>query len=132
MKTEQSSYRRMPLTAEVVFCELAFDKDAEVIKTKYKDVSGGGLLLTSSQPVPLGTLIKLETKVPGLAKHVTHSFESIQNLAQKPLVAIGQVVRLEALDDGEYELGVKFLNVYPDDLKALLMLINSSDQATPL
>nr|AGS53267.1 hypothetical protein [uncultured bacterium contig00001] len=119
----------MPLEAEVNFSEIAFDKEASVIKTKYKDVSGGGLLLTSSQELPLGTLIKLEIRVPGLAKHMTHSFESIQNLMQKPLVAVGQIVRIEALDDGQYDLGIKFLNVYPDDLNALLTLINSSDQA---
>lgn len=129
MATELRSYRRMPLEAEVNFSEIAFDKEASVIKTKYKDVSGGGLLLTSSQELPLGTLIKLEIRVPGLAKHMTHSFESIQNLMQKPLVAVGQIVRIEALDDGQYDLGIKFLNVYPDDLNALLTLINSSDQA---
>jgi hypothetical protein len=45
------------------------------------------------------------------------------------LVAIGQVVRVEAMEGGGFELGVQFLNVYPDDLKALLTLVNSSDES---
>jgi len=129
MKQEQRLFRRMPMEAVVVFQELSFEKDAESVQTKYKDVSGGGLLITSSKECPLGTILKLEIRVPGWGKHHNVSFEPSHNLELKPLVAIGQVVRVEAMDNGEFDLGIKFLNVYPDDLKALLALVNSSDQS---
>jgi c-di-GMP-binding flagellar brake protein YcgR len=118
----------MPLEAQVVFQELSFEKEAQTTQTKYKDVSGGGLLLHATHQCPLGTLLKLEIRVPGWGKHQKSSFEPSHELEQRPLTAVGQVVRIEALDDGEYELGVKFLNVYPEDLQALMALVHSSDQ----
>ena len=129
MAQELRSFTRMPLEAEVIFQEIAFDKEAETVQSKYKDVSGGGLLLTSSKLLPLGALLKLEIRVPGLSQHHSTSFRLPHHLAQKPLAAVGQVARIEALDSGEFDLGIKFLNVYPDDLKALLSFINSSGQA---
>jgi hypothetical protein len=131
MQRELRSFRRMPMEAEVSFQEISFGKDAQVTQAKYKDVSGGGLLVSSSQQYPLGALLKLEIRVPGLAEHHDQNFPSNQ-LEPRPFAAVGQVVRIEALDGGGYEIGVKFLNVYSDDLNALLSLINSSDQdATP-
>jgi len=129
MAQEQRSFRRMPMEAEVAFRELSFEKDAEAIQTKYKNVSGGGLLVSSKTELQLGTLIKLEVRVPGFINYAVRATSPTQPFEQKALVAVGQVVRVEALDDGEFELGIKFLNVYPDDLNALLALINSSDQA---
>jgi hypothetical protein len=116
------------MEAEVVFQELTFEAEAQVIKSKYKNVSGGGLLLSSSQQYQLGSLLKMEIRIPGIAKYLGR-FEPRHLAANKPLSAIGEVVRIEILDSGIYELGIKFLNVYPDDLKALITLINSSDQA---
>ena len=128
MVREQRQFRRMPMEAEVVFQELSFENEAQLIQAKYKDVSGGGMLLSSVQEIPLGTLLKLEVRLPGWGKHHGISFEPSHSLEQRPLVAVGQVTRIEVLDDGEFELGVKFLNVYPDDLKALMSLVHSSDQ----
>jgi hypothetical protein len=45
------------------------------------------------------------------------------------LVAVGQVVRIETLDAGDYEIGIKFLNVYPDDQEALKKFIAASAPA---
>jgi hypothetical protein len=36
------------------------------------------------------------------------------------------VVRVEQLDAGGYELGVKFQNVYPDDLESLVKFLEAS------
>ena len=65
--------------------------------------------------------------MPGWGKHQNH-FGPVQDLDQRPLVAVGQVVRVEALEEGPYELGIRFLNVYPDDMTALLKYIHA---ATP-
>jgi len=130
VERERRLFRRIPMEAEVAFQELSFGRETHRIQTKYKDVSGGGLLLSSPLQCPIGTMLKLEIKVPGLSRHQNLHFEKTSNFDQRPLAAIGQVVRIEVLDDdGGFELGVKFLNVYPDDLRALLALINSSDQA---
>ena len=96
----------------------------------YHDVSGGGLLVHSAGQVALGSLLKLEVKLPGWGKHQAH-FGPAADHDLRPLVAVGEVVRVEALDAGGYELGVKFLNVYPDDLNALHKFIAASASAEP-
>ena len=64
-------------------------------------------------------------RVPGWGRH-QQRFGPVQNLDTRPLVAVGQVVRVEMLDAAQFELGVKFLNVYPDDMTALLKYIEAS------
>ena len=130
MPQEKRQYRRIPLGASVSLQELSFQKEGEAARTVYKDVSVGGLLVSSDKPLPLGTLLKLEIKVPGWGKH-QNRFGPPGEGDLRPLVAVGEVVRLEQMDDDAgYELGVKFLNVYPDDLAALVKYINAAPTLT--
>lgn len=128
MPSDRRQFRRMPLEALVTFQEITFTRQPESGSSVYKDVSGGGLLVHAANPVPLGTLLKLELSLPGWGRHQGH-FGPVAEQDQRPLVAVGEVVRLEALDGGGYELGVKFLNVYPDDLQAMLRFIDASAPA---
>ncbi len=130
MPSERRQFRRIPLEAHVSFQEITFTRQPETGESVYKDVSGGGLLVHSANAVQLGTLLKLELRLPGWGRHQDH-FGSTSDLDQRPLVAVGEVVRLEALEGGGFELGVKFLNVYPDDLKAMLKFIDASAPAEP-
>ncbi len=107
------------------FQEITFTRDASPEQCVYKDVSVGGLLLNSPREIPLGTLLKLEIRVPGLGKHQSH-FGPVQDIDTRPLVAVGEVVRVETFEGSHFELGVKFLNVYPDDLAALMKYIEAS------
>jgi hypothetical protein len=113
--------------ATVAFQEISFQKAPVRAQSVYKDVSGGGLLVNSPREVPLSTLLKLEIRVPGWARHQREQhFTLAPDTEDKHLVAVGEVVRLEALDSGQYELGIKFLNVHPDDWTALLKFIEAS------
>jgi c-di-GMP-binding flagellar brake protein YcgR len=114
--------------ATVGFQELSFSTAPEPATSVYADISAGGLLLSSPKAIPLGTLLKLEIKVPGWGKH-QGKFGPAHEQDLRPLVAVGQVVRLETLEEGEFELGVKFLNVYPDDQEALRKFIEASAPA---
>lgn len=125
MSAERRQYRRIPMGATVGFQELTFTREPEPATTSYGDISGGGLLLLSPREVALETLLKLEVRVPGWGKHQNH-FGPAHEADLRPLVAVGKVVRVEHLENGEYELGVKFLNVYPDDQAALLKFIEAS------
>ena len=111
--------------ATVGFQELTFTREPEPATSVYGDISAGGLLLNSPRELPLETLLKLELRVPGWGKHQGR-FGSAAEADLRPLVAIGKVVRVEHLESGDYELGVKFLNVYPDDQAALLKFIQAS------
>ncbi len=126
MTQERRQFRRIPIGAHLSFQELSFQKDPETLHTVYKDVSVGGLLVHSATEVPLGTLLKLECRVPGWGKHLNR-FGPTSEAELRPLVAVGQVVRLEKLDGDEgFELGVKFMNVYPDDLDDIMKFIQAS------
>jgi c-di-GMP-binding flagellar brake protein YcgR len=114
--------------ATVGFQELTFASVPEPATSVYGDISAGGLLLSSTSQYPLGTLLKLEIRVPGWGKH-RGGFGPVQDQDNRPLVAVGQVVRIETLDAGDYELGVKFLNVYPDDKEALRKFIEAAAPA---
>ena len=125
MSQERRQYRRMPLEARVSFQELSFHKGDSPAQSSYRDVSGGGLLLESDRAYPLGTLLKLEIRVPGWGRFQNH-FGPVQEAEVRPLVALGQVVRVEQMDSGGYELGIKFQNVYPDDLEALMKFVEAA------
>jgi c-di-GMP-binding flagellar brake protein YcgR len=111
--------------ATVGFQELTFSTIPEPATSVYGDISAGGLLVSSARSFPLGTLLKLELRVPGWGKHQGR-FGPASDQDLRPLVAVGQVVRVETLDAGDYELGIKFLNVYPDDQEALRKFIEAS------
>ena len=128
MPSDRRQYRRIPLEAHVSFSEITFSKEPETGSSVYHDVSGGGLLVLSKGPVALGTLLKLEIRLPGWGKHQAQ-FAPMADRDLRPLVAVGEVVRVEALDEGGFELGVKFRNVYPDDLNALLKFIAAAAPA---
>jgi c-di-GMP-binding flagellar brake protein YcgR len=128
MPSERRNYRRIPMGATVAFQELSFSTDPEPTTSVYGDISAGGLLLASAKLIPLGTLLKLELRVPGWGKHQGR-FGPAQDQDLRPLVAVGQVVRVENLEEGDYELGVKFLNVYPDDQEALRKFVEASAPA---
>ena len=53
-------------------------------------------------------------------------FGPVQDAEVRPLVALGMVVRVEQMDSGGFELGVKFQNVYPDDLEALVKFLEAT------
>jgi hypothetical protein len=125
MSQERRNYRRIPLEASLSFQELSFHKGEAPATSSYKDVSGGGLLLDSPKPYPMGTLLKLELRVPGWGRYQNH-FGPTQDADARPLVALGMVVRVEQMDTGAYELGIKFQNVYSDDLEALTKFLEAS------
>lgn len=125
MGQERRHYRRIPLEAALSFQELSFHKGEAPAVSSYRDVSIGGLLVESPRVYALGTLLKLEIRVPGWGRFQNH-FGPVQDAEVRPLVALGMVVRVEQLDSGGYELGVKFQNVYPDDLEALMKFVEAS------
>lgn len=125
MGQERRHYRRIPMEAALSFQELSFHKGEAPAVSSYRDVSIGGLLVESPRVYALGTLLKLEIRVPGWGRFQNH-FGPVQDAEVRPLVALGMVVRVEQLDSGGYELGVKFQNVYPDDLEALMKFVEAS------
>ena len=127
MRQDKRQFRRIPIGASVKIQELSFQQGAGATSTVYKDVSAGGLLIESAKAIALGTILKLEIKIPGWGKTQNRFATPAEGEEVPPMVAVGKVVRLEELDGDEgFEVGVKFTKVAPDDLEALLKFINSA------
>lgn len=65
-----------------------------------QNISGGGILFTNNESLPLGCVSELELYIPD---------------GRKPIVALGRVVRVEECesdaDNPAYEIGVQFIHL---------------------
>ena len=93
-------------------------KSQRIIKTKCLNISPGGILLDIPQKFNVGDKVQLTLYVPGLNKYHPSFFKVFESSLNQSLVAVAEVVRVE-LKGGSYKVGIKFLNIYEDDWKAL-------------
>jgi len=123
---DKREYVRLPEEFALSFKPLEFPLDDQVeMESTMKDVSGGGILFESDTLIELGTILQVEVNLEGWYRHRSSFFKSTKEKVNEPLTVIGEVVRVEKFDDETYDIGVKFTNVYDDDLKSLLKYINS-------
>lgn len=105
--TERRSFLRLPVEIRVGLKPMA-----EVIDTKglrparIKNLSQGGILFHSAGHYPIGTTLQLK-------------LDFTRGRSRYGLAAIGQVVRCSRGRGGRHSIGVKFLEIYPDDLALL-------------
>ncbi|WP_459878446.1 PilZ domain-containing protein [Desulfothermus naphthae] len=97
-------------------------KSQRIIKTKCLNISPGGLLLDIPRRLNVGDKVQLTLYVPGLNKYHPSFFKVFESSVNQSLVAVGEVVRVE-VTGGSYKVGIKFLNIYEDDWKALYNLL---------
>jgi diguanylate cyclase (GGDEF)-like protein len=88
-KEEKRRYLRVKIQQPVLAKELNFD-ETETFMGMSKDICVGGILFENSNPLPLGALITV--KVP-----VANS---------DPIILLGNVVRVEAFDNGRFDIGM--------------------------
>jgi len=88
-KEEKRRYLRIKIHQPVLAKELDFNNSATFTGTS-KDICIGGILFENNAPLPLGALIKVKVPVNDGA----------------PVILIGTVVRVEAFDNGKYDIGM--------------------------
>lgn len=79
-----------------------------------RDISGGGVRLWVMDPLEAGELVELEITLP--------------NLVGQPILAKGEIVWSRAESDStktQREIGVKFLDIQPEDLNRLFHYVYS-------
>lgn len=97
-------------------------KSQRVIKTRCLNISPGGILLDMPEKFNVGDKVQLTLYVPGLNRYHPSFFKVFESSVNQSLVAVAEVVRVE-LKGGSYKIGIKFLNIYEDDWKALYNLL---------
>ncbi len=88
-KEEKRRYLRIKIQQPVLVKELDFHNSTTFNGTS-KDICIGGILFENNAPLPIGSLIKVKVPVQGSA----------------PVLLIGTVVRVEAFEDGRYDIGM--------------------------
>ncbi len=91
-------YKRLPADWPVKYGSSAPKTGVVLLSTK--DISAGGVALFSHEMVPVGSLIHLEILVPPL---------------QKTIRATGKILRCVRVKSGEFELGVQFEEIDPNE-----------------
>ena len=122
--------RRFPRVNQVIIIEvsplvypLPKDRGQEAMS---KNIGQGGICFSLPEPHPPGTHLNLKIGIVGWHRHKKSFAETIyEDLAMKPLTAIAEVVWCQPLSgDSGYDIGVRFVNIYEDDYKALSKYLN--------
>ncbi len=121
---ERRRYPRLDKKASLQVQILSYSPQPEQQISEYRDVGGGGMKFVSDRDYPEGTLLKIQAKVPGWGSFVG-GFQSPQENESRSLVAVAEVVRSVPSNGKRYEIGVKFVNLYESDHRALVEYINS-------
>ncbi len=83
-----------------------------VQRTSSKDIGGGGICLFADHVLEPGTCLKVSMKLPELEQPVAFTAEVVWS---EPYEVIGRTVRERAV-----ELGVRFLDIAPQDQEAIM------------
>ena len=78
------------------------------------DVGGGGLRFRASEAYPVGTLLKIETEIPGWGQKLG-VFDSVSQPESCQFVALGEVVRAASAAVPDDEVAVQFVALHAND-----------------
>ncbi len=92
-----------------------------------KNIGENGICFSTLTPYEPKTMISLEIKITGWQHHKKSVSSMLDPLATTaPLTAIAEVIWSKKLSGGRgYEVGVKFVDIYEDDYKALKKHLDS-------
>ncbi len=94
-----------------------------------KNIGRGGICFALPFPLSPGALLSLKIYLPAWQKY-KKSFAQVLNVGHpsEPLSAIGEVVWCSPVTSGtDYEIGVKFVDIYEDDYKALARYLDNME-----
>lgn len=125
MSEEGRSYDRLQMDNVVRLREYDLVGGGDTIESSIKDVSGGGVLLSSENFFDVGTLLELKLNIPGWSRHKTEFLKIDWQSTPEPLVTLGRVVRVERCRDGSYDVGVVFECIDDDHRDAVAKYVES-------
>ena len=119
--SDRRQYVRLARSFRVNLRKFEFSLAAqETVTASCRNISAGGMLLESPRAFEQGGMVQTTIRIPGLNKFHPGFFKVFENDFDQNLVAVAEVVRCEELDCAAgFELGLRFVDVYEDDWKAL-------------
>lgn len=104
---ERRKFIRLPVEIRVKYKALKEIIDTSGLKpAKVKNLSSGGILFHSDKKLSKDDTLQLK-------------LDFARGNSKYDLAAIGRVVRCSTLKSGQYNIGVRFLEIYSDDLNLL-------------
>ena len=121
---ERRKFTRLPKTYKVEIRELTFPLNKDWLPLKCVDISAGGLRLVTSCKFSPGQRLQVKIYIPGLNKFHPGFFKVFEDDVSQTLEAVAEVAWVkEILPLARYELGLRFVDVYEDDWRALHNMI---------
>ncbi len=125
--SDKRKFKRLPKKSYVKYKVIEFSPEEKPVKEAiYKNIGGGGILFETSEMLPIGTILKLEFDLQGWHKYFPGFIKPDQTSISEPIVAIGQVIRVEEIEkDKKYEIGIKFVNIDEFHQRSVIEFIES-------
>ena len=124
-QSERRKFMRLPKNYRVEIRELAFPLNQQKwLALECVDISAGGLRLTTPRKFSSGQRLQVKIYIPGLNKFHPSFFKVFESDVGQSLEAVAEVAWVkEILPLAKYELGLRFVDVYEDDWRALHNMI---------
>ena len=133
----QRNFPRLPKAVPVTISKLEYPFiAAEDQSGQLKNIAEGGICFTSVTGYEPGTRLSLKITLKGWRRHLKSVTaildDTAATTATAPLTAIAEVTWISPLPNGNgYEIGVKFLDIYEDEYRALRKYLeNLADYST--
>ncbi len=119
---EKRKFARIPKQVPINVKKLAYPlPEGPGKRGAGKNIGENGICFSTQTPYEPKTMLSLEIKLTGWQHHKKTVSSKLDPLAATaPLTVIAEVMWLKKLSGGRgYEVGVKFVDIYEDDYKAL-------------
>ncbi len=125
---EKRRHKRIDLKGHITIYPFSVNGKTKPLNGKFMNISEGGILFECPSKVGITSLLKIEFYLPN-NKALAARYREFTNVIGKKTVILGKVVREIKKDNGNWELGIQFVNMYEGDfvnLKRFLELIDKN------
>ncbi|MDM8544368.1 PilZ domain-containing protein [Desulfococcaceae bacterium HSG9] len=128
---DKRKFPRISRNIDIEISQLTFPlADAVIKKGTSINIGGNGIRFTSSEPYEPKAILNLKINIIGWESFKKPFSKFIDLSSDAFLGVVGEVVWCnENVEDGDYELGIKFLNVYEDDYNALMRYLKADSKS---
>lgn len=125
MTQERRRYFRLPKEARITCQEITYPLgQAPEFDVRMVDVSEGGVgFADAPKHFEEGQPIQVALLLQGWHRHTSEFLKYDDTSVSRPLTAVGQVVRCAQGQDGKYEVGVVFLDIWGDHWTAMRLYL---------
>lgn len=121
---DRREFNRLCKTFRVTLKKLEFPlAQQKDVVTQCLNISASGLLLECGIKYQIGDKLRVVIQIPSLNKFHPGFFKVFESDVEQNLTAVAEVVRSDGEVEGRMKVGLRFVDVYEDDWKALHSMI---------